>query len=181
MTNKKVEIMEAYLQLLDEQTEKRITVNDIVKRCGVSRNTFYYYFSDIPSMLDEIQTRWAELVRLPEYPESVMDCLKPLMQYAKEHGQGLLRAYQTVSHERFLRDLDRMWETVVRRYIETRKEHVLREEDRELLIRFFKSVFVGMTLDWFEAGMSYDLVESGTRMYRLLKDVELRRQLSDNC
>lgn len=181
MTNKKVEIMEAYLQLLDEQTEKRITVNDIVKRCGVSRNTFYYYFSDIPSMLDEMQTRWAELVRLLECPESVMDCLKPLTQYAKEHGHGLLRAYQTASQERFLRDLDHMWDAVVRRYIETRKEHALREEDRELLIRFFKSVFLGMTLDWLDAGMSYDLMEYGTRMYRLLKDVEMRRQLSDNC
>ena len=50
MSNKKEKIMEAYIQLLDENPTKRVTVNSIVARCGVSRNTFYYYFPDIRNL-----------------------------------------------------------------------------------------------------------------------------------
>lgn len=177
MSNKKEAIMEAYLQLLDKETEKRITVNDIVKHCGVSRNTFYYYFSDISALIDEMQLRWAELIRMPEDPESVMDCLVPMTRYAKEHGNGMLRAYQSISHERFLRDLDRMWDAIVSRYVDTREANALSGEDRELLIRFFRSVFVGMTLDWLNAGMSYDLTDMGARVLSLLTDQETRGRL----
>ena len=169
--------MEAYLQLLDEKTEKRITVNDIVKHCGVSRNTFYYYFSDISALIDEMQARWVELVRIPENPESVVDCLAPMVRFGNAHGSGLLHAYQGVGHERFLRDLSRMWDAIVRRYGDTWEESALGGDDRELLIRFFKSVFVGMTLDWLDAGMSYDLSEAGARIRRLLTDETLRGQL----
>lgn len=167
MSNKKEAIMEAYLQLLDEKAEKRITVNDIVKRCGVSRNTFYYYYSDVSALIDEMQLRWAELVRMPDEPESILDCLTPMVRFAQAHGQGLLRAYQSNSYDRFLRDLNRMWDAVVRSYFKKKETQGIGAEDRELLTRFFKSLFVGVTLDWLDAGMSYDLMETGTRIRRL--------------
>ena len=42
----KTAIMDAFLQLLEERPMERITVQDIVQRCGVSRNTFYYHYGD---------------------------------------------------------------------------------------------------------------------------------------
>ena len=41
-------IAKTFTELLDEKPMSKITVKDIVERCGVNRNTFYYHFKDIP-------------------------------------------------------------------------------------------------------------------------------------
>ena len=167
MSNKKAEIMEAYVRLLDENPAKRITVNDIVTRCGVSRNTFYYYYADIPALISEIEARWVELICVPEGARSIFECMGPFQAYAREHCSGLLRAYREARQKHFTGMLERLWETVLRRFIETRGS-AFHEEEREFLIRFFKCVFVGMTLDWLDSDMSYDLTEVGRRACELL-------------
>ena len=40
-------IAKTFTELLDEKPMSKITVKDIVERCGVNRNTFYYHFKDI--------------------------------------------------------------------------------------------------------------------------------------
>ena len=37
-------IMETFLELLEELPFDKITVTDIVQKCNVNRNTFYYHF-----------------------------------------------------------------------------------------------------------------------------------------
>ncbi len=47
-------IKAAFLELLDEKPLNKISVRDIVERCGINRNSFYYHFQDSPSLLGEI-------------------------------------------------------------------------------------------------------------------------------
>ena len=53
-------IKETFTALLEERPLNDITVKDIVERCGINRNSFYYHFQDIPSLLDEIITEETE-------------------------------------------------------------------------------------------------------------------------
>ena len=39
-------IARTFTELLEEKSMAKITVKDIVERCGVNRNTFYYHFRD---------------------------------------------------------------------------------------------------------------------------------------
>ena len=41
-------ILHTLTELMNEKPLSKITVKDIVERCGVNRNTFYYHFRDIP-------------------------------------------------------------------------------------------------------------------------------------
>lgn len=50
----KREIKNSFIKLLTERPISQITVKDIVEDCGVNRNSFYYHFQDIPSLLEEI-------------------------------------------------------------------------------------------------------------------------------
>ena len=60
-------IKESFIKLLNEKPLHQITVKDIVEDCGVNRNTFYYHFTDIPTLLQEIIIE--EAVRImEEYP-----------------------------------------------------------------------------------------------------------------
>ena len=38
-------IARTFTELLEEKSMAKITVKDIVERCGVNRNTFYYHFN----------------------------------------------------------------------------------------------------------------------------------------
>ena len=177
MVGRKGMILDAYIQLLDENPTRRITVNDIVRRCGASRNTFYYYFPDLSYLVGAIEERWLDLFRAPAEGESYVDCFKPLADYAMEHRVGLLYIYRNANQTHFCGSLDRMWDALVRRYVEAVARDGIGGEDREQLIRFFKCVFVGMTLDWLNAGMSYDLLENIRRVSGLLYDGGMREML----
>lgn len=55
-------IAEATRALLTERRLKKLTVKDIVERCNITRQTFYYHFEDIPDLF-----RW--MIR--EYTNSI--------------------------------------------------------------------------------------------------------------
>ena len=48
------EIKTAFVLLLDERPFTKITVKDVVLKCGVNRNTFYYYFRDLPDLAEAV-------------------------------------------------------------------------------------------------------------------------------
>ena len=47
MKKTKETIIDAFWQLLEEKPFNKITVQNIVERCHLNRNTFYYHFQDI--------------------------------------------------------------------------------------------------------------------------------------
>ena len=46
-------IKKSLIKLLNERPINKITVKDIVEDCGINRNSFYYHFSYIPSLIEE--------------------------------------------------------------------------------------------------------------------------------
>ena len=48
MTNfTKKEIINTFVKLLNEKEFDKIKITEIVKECGINRNTFYYHYEDI--------------------------------------------------------------------------------------------------------------------------------------
>ena len=66
----KQQIKSSFLKLLNERPITQITVKEIVEDCGVNRNSFYYHFQDIPSLLEEIIVEMVDKVIL-SLPEDV--------------------------------------------------------------------------------------------------------------
>ena len=55
-------IMETFISLLEERPLSKITVKDIVDTCGITRNTFYYHFHDIPELVEVIVKEEAQAI-----------------------------------------------------------------------------------------------------------------------
>ncbi len=49
----KQRIQETFVTMLDQESWDKITVKDLVDRCGMNRNTFYYYYQDLYALLEE--------------------------------------------------------------------------------------------------------------------------------
>ncbi|MBR6091104.1 MAG: TetR/AcrR family transcriptional regulator C-terminal domain-containing protein [Anaerolineaceae bacterium] len=52
-------ILSTFQEMLEEMPFYKITVSTLVKRCGISPNTFYYHYEDIYALLDVWVAAWA--------------------------------------------------------------------------------------------------------------------------
>ena len=94
MVHTKKIINETYLEIQEENTYNKITVQDIVNRCQVNRNTFYYHFQDIPTlMIDSIEDWMADVIQKYGTLESPADCLTYMAQECMKRKSSPINVY----------------------------------------------------------------------------------------
>lgn len=163
-------IVTAFWQLLDEKPFNQITVKDIVTRCQVNRNTFYYHFHDIPELVEySIKEDVDAIMRSNNQFGTLTEYITPLIRFSHQRKRAVLHIYRSVEREIFLQLLEQLTLYVVGIYVDTvASEFSLIKEDSELLTHLYKSLLIGMLLDWFDHSMDYDLEEVLTKISQML-------------
>lgn len=172
----------AFLQLLEERPLWEITVKDIVQRCGVNRNTFYYHYKDIPALLQEIVEEQTRRI-IADQPRSLPDCLEAAASFALEHRRIVLHISQSAHREVFERRLMALCRRTVRSYAAAAFDSCpISEEDQEILIRFYQCECFGQIIEWLDSGMHYDMRRQFRRLCQLgegMTELLLRRAAGD--
>ena len=154
-------IIKTLFELLNEKPLAKITVKDIVERCGVNRNTFYYHFRDISDVVECALKR--EVDKAFEQPveiDSVLECLEVLVNLIGENRKAMLHNYGSLQRQNFTNALDKMCQYIVSQYAEHNFDpEILEKEEVKVLMHFYKCVMTGVMLDWMDHRMSYDLTE----------------------
>jgi len=166
-------IVAAFGELLCERPLNRITVKDIVQRAGVNRNTFYYYFQDIPTLVVQtVKEQIDHIIQTYSKFGTPMDCIIPLIQFGTTYKQAILNIYRSVQRDTFLTGLNELTLYIVTEYAKTTTANLTRTEnwpvELKLLIRYHKCILVGVILDWLDAGMEYDLLAAAHILSELL-------------
>lgn len=161
MNYSKKSIMKAFWELLEETPYSKITVKLIVERCGVNRNTFYYYFKDIPSLGDELlRNKIDQFVEKHCRVGSLEECITLLVNFFTDHQKITMNIYHSMPYDIFVRHLDQMLYHLVSAYIENIVMALkITVENKELTIRLFKCLLVGVFLDWLDRGMPHDILD----------------------
>ncbi len=162
-------IKASYLKLLEQKPVNQISVKDIVEDCGVSRHTFYYYFTDIPAMTIEIITEQADKI-IAQYStaSSLEDCLKSVNQFLSENRKIILHLYRSVSRDLLEDDLMNICRHTVETHVQTAIGDVpISADDLEILIRFFQCECFGQAIAWLNSGMSTDINSQTARLCEL--------------
>lgn len=164
-------IINAFTQLLDEKPMNKITVKDIVARCDINRNTFYYYFPDIPALVDKLlEEKVDHLVETYYQPDQPIECIQPLIRYGLEHKRAVLHTYRYVDRAVVLTHLNRLTLRLVQKYFQAdMADSSVPDEAASDLMRFYKCAMVGLTLDWLDGGMKEDMLELTQRLCVLLE------------
>ena len=151
MNRTKLAIVDTFWQLLEEKPYNKITVQDIVDRCHVNRNTFYYHFQDIPFLAEWSVEMWTdEVIKNRGDFESLTHCIVYMAEECTKRKKALLHLYRSSKKEYFLEYLNKMGHHIICSYVENRTGS---------FVRYYKCTFVGIILDWLEDAASYDLVE----------------------
>ena len=175
-------IKRSFLKLLEERPLREITVKEIVQDCGVNRNSFYYHFKDIPALLEEIITEYADQIIASQGPAlSLADCLETAARFAQAHRQAVLHINQSAHRDLFELCLMDVCRRVVEGYAAAAIGSVpIPTGDREILVRFYQCECFGQVVEWLNSGMHYDIGRQFRRLCQLaegLTEQMLRRAL----
>ncbi len=106
MTEMEKLLTRAFWELLEEKPYKKITVKDIVDRCQVNRNTFYYHFDGITSLFEEALIAWEE--KIFEDPRTLahpLTCVLPISEDLMEHRAGVQNLIEAKVRDTFFGEL----------------------------------------------------------------------------
>ena len=165
----KREIKNSFIKLLTERPISQITVKDIVEDCGVNRNSFYYHFQDIPSLLEEIIVEMTAKVieNLPEestFEEKVTAALEEI----NLNKRMIYHIYGSSNREFYEKQLMKICDYVTRTYICSRDySEKGTSKDLEFVISYLKCELFGQLIDWLNHDMSYDIVEHSRILCRM--------------
>ena len=150
-------IKESFLKLLNQRPLNQITVKDIVEDCGINRNSFYYHFSDLPALVEEIMAEQVSAM-VENHPtvDSVQEGSDAIVEFVMHNKRAIYHIYNSVSRDVFERHLMEVCRYVVTTYLDGMLEEV-EEADRDAILRFHRCACFGSVIDWLNGGMKDDV------------------------
>ena len=145
-------IQASFFKLLNERPLKQISVLDIVNDCGVSRNTFYYYFQDIPELIESIINQYFDTL-IDKHPkiESIGDCIDAITNLWLNNKKAVLHIYKSLNRYIFENYQWSTCEYAVTAYLETITENIeISPEDMRILKNYMKAVCFGIVMFWLD-------------------------------
>ncbi len=160
-------IKESFLKLLNQRPLNQITVKDIVEDCGINRNSFYYHFSDLPALVEEImKERVSAMVEDHPTIDSVQEGAAAIVEFVMHNKRAIYHIYNSVSRDVFERHLMEVCRYVVTTYLDGMLEEV-EEADRDAILRFHRCACFGSVIDWLNGGMKDDVSDYFRRIRQL--------------
>ena len=166
----KQSIVNTFMQLLNEKSFDKITVTDIVSRCGINRNTFYYYYQDIYELLEEIFTDETDkIIKKHQHYDTWVEAFYLAVGFARLNKKAIYHIFNSVNRQ-ILEDY--LYKVIVKNLTEyvnpIAEELNADDEDKEALIMFYSSALMYMTLQWIQSGMKKNFSEYIDRLGFLL-------------
>ena len=151
-------------ELMNEKPLTKITVQDLTKKCGISRQTFYNHFHDIYELVEWIYLNEAHITLGENISyENWQDALEALFQYMDDNRNFVLNTYRSVSKENVERLLQREVERFLTDLIFNEIDVSGAEAEQvQFSIEFYSYALVGVGLDWISRqmpGTAKELVE----------------------
>lgn len=163
-------IKHSFMKLLNEKQLNKITVKDIVEDCGINRNSFYYHYNDIPSLLEEILNEQADMLVSVSGPSTIYDCILSAIDFATQNKKAMLHIFNSPNREMIYSYINRVSQRAVSEYIDKYAvDYNISEHDKQAIIMYYKSLLIGFLVDWLSSNMKYDLKDEISRICELFE------------
>lgn len=144
--------------LLLKKPFDKITINDIVEDCGISRMTFYYHFKDIYDLVEwsceeEAKRILEDKTNYDTWPEAFLALFEEVLR----NKPFVLNVYRSVSREQIENYLYKVVQGLLLNIVNEKAAGMtVRDEDKKFIADFYKYAFIGLMLEWVKNGMKED-------------------------
>ncbi len=152
-------IISTFLQLLSKYSLDKITVKDIVEKCGINRNTFYYYYKDIYDLIEDIFRIEIQSIRENSGNQtSFQGELQQGISIILENKAAFAHLYHSRSREIIEKYLDDISESFTKRYVEQKalELSIKHESDIRFVYDWYQFAISGIILKWIQADNASD-------------------------
>ena len=160
-------IESSFIKLLTERPLSQITVKDIVTDCGINRNTFYYYFENIPKLIETVVEEDAAAI-IQTYPtvDNFGDCLDAVLDTA---NRDIYEMY-----------LWKVCDYAIETYLSAvLKGHKIKENDLNIMKNYYSSLGFGIVSNWLRNDMSDDIRSAVVRLMDIKKG--MLKEMIERC
>ncbi len=169
----KRELAESLKRLTSGKLFEQVTVGDIVKECGVNRQTFYYHFSDKYELLDWIYYNETFVpltadISFGNWDEKLYELLQ-IMRNNRAFYMNTIKCSNNFFEEYLLKMLTTLFETAVED-LDVRKQLTL--EKKRLASKIFAHGLTGVVIEWAMGGMKADEKVLAENMKELVENIE---------
>lgn len=164
-------IKTSFLKLLNQKPLSQITIKDIVEDCGINRNSFYYHYEDLPSLVREVITEETDrIIKEHSSIDTIEECLDVAVKFALDNKKAVLHIYNSLNSDILIKYLLNICEYVVKTFIDTAFPNAkVSKSDREIIVRYYKCECFGQIVEWLNEGMKTDITEQFHRLCELKK------------
>ncbi len=170
-----------FIDLLSTKPFDKITVRDIVEACEINRNTFYYYYSDIYDLLEEIFTKKIKQM-LDSHKEgnSWVASFMKVAYEAYEHKKMIYNICSSRSYEYLENYMYRACNQIIIDVVKHSAEGMdVPEEDIEFIASFYEYGFAGVISEWFKTGMREEPLQLATRLWLVVDNMKVALEKSE--
>lgn len=174
-------IFDTFIDLLKKKPFDRITVKDIVDTCEINRNTFYYYYSDIYDLLEEVFTRELnKLVEAHREGKSWAEAFIKIAYVAYDNKKIINNICASRSFDYLLNYMHKVCEKIMVELVQRVAEGMqCPEEDIEFIASFYEYAFEGVIAEWFRTGMREEPLQLATRFSLVIGNIKYSLRKSE--
>ena len=168
----KAALEESLKRLLLKKQLDKITITDLTTDCGISRMAFYYHFKDIYDLVEwSCVEDGAKALQGKKTSESWTEGLTQIFEAVLENKPFIMNVYRNADRERMENYLYKLTYDLIAGVVEEKSKGLdLTEEDKKFIANFYKYGFVGIMIEWIQAGMKEDIEELVNKMSLTLHD-----------
>lgn len=144
-------IMSTFMQLLEGESLDKITVRDIVEECEINRNTFYYHYSDIYDLLDDVFRMETEKFMSEDIDENTTfgEEYERAARFVLKYKRAILHIYDSKKRDVLQNYLETLAFSFISRFVKKEADgYGLPDEDIDYITGFYTHAIVGNTLGW---------------------------------
>lgn len=164
-----------FIDLCQEQSLQKISVQRIAHEAGINRQTFYYHFTDKYDLL-----RWVyyedclhyldpDSLSLDNWEEQALKMLKAIAAQ-KDFYASTVVSDQEVMQKEFITIIQ---QSFIKIFEEMDEEKQLSSTDKLFYARFFSYGCSGVLINWITHEYTETPMEIAMQLFRLAKDTEL--------
>ena len=114
-------LVSAFIKLINEEDFDKITVTDLVEKCGVSRQTFYYHFDDIHNMLSWAFDVETKQICENQNPDNWKETEKKYVEFFKKYDIMLRKSLKSTQFIFVLNLIDKSFYDCITSYISAKR------------------------------------------------------------
>lgn len=155
MEQTKRALAEALKKTVEEKPIEKITVSDIVEKCNVTRQTFYYHFENIYSLIIWIyKTELSNALEAKNYNATWQESSLYVFKQLRENKKFFMATYNSFWKRDIMNLLfDEIYKEMFSLVEASENMEKISDSEKKFIANFYKYAFAGIYFDWIEGGM----------------------------